>query len=164
MNNEDFKKLLEKYYLSTEAVAIYLQVSKSTVDSWVNNKQPIPNNAVLDVQNICNRFDEALKAAINVTKQHPAEYIPLLVYCNEDDFFQFHEDAPNFRAVSMHSALIELIYNKLKNAGFNPVKVNFDPKQYTEWLLETGQTNSSMSRSHWTALQLPKLLQPSNQD
>lgn len=162
MNTKTFTQLIQKNHLTVKGLSIFLQVSESIIKDWITGKQPLPKAASSSFQTLCWQFDEIININHELTKRaatNPTaalQYIPLLQYTNDDDFFHYCDDAPLFKSFLILCSVINRSAEVLKDSGFTPIKVDFDAQRYNAWLTESRKSNSSASRAHWAAVQAAK--------
>ena len=144
-----FKKLIDKNHLTLEAVCIYFSIDRHSVESWTTGKTPIPPSVADSLKTLNELIEGALSRALSVVLESKPSKVPILKYENEQDFFEFDDDAELFRTVKVHQGLVLRVVQTLKLSGINAYAVPFERSRYLTWAKSEGRRIDRSSRAMW---------------
>jgi len=153
MTPKAFQKLIDKNHLTAEALSIYFSVDRPSIENWTTGKAPIPPSVADSLKTLNELIEGALSRALSVVFANKFLKVPILRYENEQDFFEFDDDAELFRTVKVHQGLVKRVVETLKLSGITAYAVAFNKSRYLSWTKAERLGVDRSTRAAWSVLQ-----------
>ena len=158
MTYQTFQKLIKKNHLSAEALCIYLETDRLLIENWTSGNVPISESIAEKIESLDQKITIAANRALSLVLQTKPASVSLLKYLNEEDYFQFNDDAEVFRSVKVHQGLITRVAETLNLSGITAHIVDFHRTNYLTWIRKEGFSSDRATRSAWANFQSKNLI------
>jgi hypothetical protein len=152
MNYQRFQAMCHKHHLPLKALSIFLNVSATEIQSW-ENRRFIPHPVITKLQPLIDYIGQCVNNALKLVLQNPStDFIPIVWFDTEEEFFNHVPEAEKLGTVLIHQAMLKTVYKRLAIVGAKPLLIPFQEQGYRRFCKARKLPPNTSSRAAWAGV------------
>jgi hypothetical protein len=152
MNYQRFQAMCHKHHLTLKALSLFLNVSETEIQSW-KNQGLIPRTVIARLKTLFDYIAQCVNHELKHILQNPtSDYIPIVWFDTEEDFFNHVPEAEKLNTVLVHQAMLKTVYERLTTVGAKPLLIPFQEQSYRYFYKAQKLAPNASSRAAWACV------------